>query len=921
MSRHARSLALLTTCMLVVGAVRTLPLSLAGVTEEAVAQTRAEIAADLGATAEAPAVDRWIEEHQSEYASRVAAAKVSLKDELRFEGEDGRRHAYLGDYDSYLWIQRARTYLRRGTVCDEVVNGDCRETMVHPPVGREMLYGTSLHTATIVALHKLITLISPGFPISTTAFFVPVLVGVLGVIPSFILGRRFGGTAGALTAALVAGLNPALLIRSIGSDNDIWNVVLPLYAVWAAVAALDASSRRLQILYSIAGAIVVAAHAATWNGWIFSHALVAIGVGATLALSICRSAWSRRSSRPWSDPDVRRIAVVLATYMCAAAVAVTAVNPDDDFFTANIKIIAQFESPLTSQAPSAADPDVALWPEEFSSVSELLKLRDNNITSFTTNVPLLFVAFLGAALLAIGGRPWAQRQWLLLGVAALLVAYASFNAPDGIRPAGALVFAPTAIAVLASLPRAGRNDDLERGALLVVVWLVAAFTQGLSANRFVMFFAPPVGLAAGVAIGWLHDLVRDLAAPRAGGRVAQWAAGAVVAALLVVPVYRGYVRARDFLPKMNDAWWDTFTAIGREAPPGTVINLWWHDGHWAKFIADRPVIADGASLRTHINYWFRHALLESDDARAAGLLRMLNCGSDALPYPEGSSGAYGKLRAEGLSVIEAHDLVDRLAGETQSGAEAILTGRGLRPTAIASVLQSTHCEPPPMYLVLGDDLATTAGWGNGRWDFRRAYLAKHAVDLPRDQALRELTDDLGYTPVEARQLHRAAANLETRKQVRNFIAPEIGFLTKTWIPCTPDPRGAFNVCPLAKNVGAGQVLEALEYSNQMPTGARLRIRKPGRDGTPSYSYRTPGTVFVADEQAFRRATIHGATDPSLAVLIDVGGGRLLMAEAVLLGSTFTKLVFLDGRYLHHFEKLSAHESEMDDRVVTYRVRP
>jgi hypothetical protein len=700
-------------------------------------------------------------------------------------------------------------------------------------------------------------------------------------------------------------------------------VVLPLYAAWATVAALSSEKRRSQLLCAVAAGVAVAAHAATWNGWPLSHAIVTLGIGATLMASVIRAGWSQRTWRPWTDSEVIRIGCILVAYFVTAAVLVTASGSDVDFIEANGSLLGEVSGSSAAGIPAPFDAETTLWPEEFSTVSELLKLRDNNLTSFTTNIPLLFVAFLGAVVLALGRQSWTRQQWILFGAAAIVLGYASFNAPDGPRLAGVLVFAPAAAAVLAALTTGDRRrDDIERGALVLIVWLVAAYSFSARANRFVMFYAPPVGLAAGVVAGWLFDLITDRLGARLGRGAAVTVSSCAVAALLATPMYRGYVTARDFLPKVNDAWWDTFTAIRNQAPPEAIVNLWWHDGHWAKFISERGVIADGASLRTHINYWFRHALLEADERRAAGLLRMLDCGSDALPYPEGASGAYGKLRSEGLSILEARDLVDRLAGESRSGAEQLLSSRGLKPAAIAGILAATHCDPPPMYLVLGDDLATTAGWGNGLWDFRRAYIVRRARHLPRDEALRELTDTLGYTPSEARQLHRVADKLRTRDEVRNFIAPEIGFLTKTWIECSPDARGAFNVCPLARNVtGGAQVLEALEYSDAAPAGARLRIRKAGADGKPSYSYRTPGTVFVAYPHEFRRVPIVGATDPGIAVLIDLQGKRLLMAEAVLLGSTFTKLVFLDGRYLQHFEKISVRDSVMNDRVVSYRVRP
>ena len=70
-------------------------------------------------------------------------------------------------------------------------------------------------------------------------------------------------------------------------------------------------------------------------------------------------------------------------------------------------------------------------------------------------------------------------------------------------------------------------------------------------------------------------------------------------------------------------------------------------GYWIKYVAQRRVNNDGGSLRTHIPFWTAKALAAPYELESAGLLRMLDCGSDATPEAEGSEGAYGELIAHG----------------------------------------------------------------------------------------------------------------------------------------------------------------------------------------------------------------------------------------------------------------------------------
>jgi hypothetical protein len=64
---------------------------------------------------------------------------------LTFLGADGREHAYLGDFDTYLFVRHARQLIRTGSSCDAWVDATCRDTLANAPVGRTSRYHGSLH--------------------------------------------------------------------------------------------------------------------------------------------------------------------------------------------------------------------------------------------------------------------------------------------------------------------------------------------------------------------------------------------------------------------------------------------------------------------------------------------------------------------------------------------------------------------------------------------------------------------------------------------------------------------------------------------------------------------------------------------------------------------------------------------------------
>src|SRR5262249_43835220 len=148
--------------------------------------------------------EQWQEKLETELRNRRAQNPAELvaekqralneiKSELTYAGDGSRRYVYLGDYDSYLWLRNARSYLEHGSVCDSTVGGECRDNFGNAPVGYRMLYNRSLHTAAIVAVHRVINFFHAGYPLPASAFLVPVILGTLGVLPAFFIARRLGG--------------------------------------------------------------------------------------------------------------------------------------------------------------------------------------------------------------------------------------------------------------------------------------------------------------------------------------------------------------------------------------------------------------------------------------------------------------------------------------------------------------------------------------------------------------------------------------------------------------------------------------------------------------------------------------------------------------------------------------------------------
>ena len=103
--------------------------------------------------------------------------------------------------------------------------------------------------------------------------------------------------------------------------------------------------------------------------------------------------------------------------------------------------------------------------------------------------------------------------------------------------------------------------------------------------------------------------------------------------------------------------------------------------------AERRVSNVGSSLFTHIPNWVSRALMAPDEESSGGILRMLSCGSDATPLPEGAAGAYGKLRALDRDAADADATLSGVVTLDARAADAYLLvadAAGVREMAFPS---------------------------------------------------------------------------------------------------------------------------------------------------------------------------------------------------------------------------------------------
>ena len=932
----------------VVGWTRILPLQLHGAETWADRTVRAQVRGRVlqearGARLEPAEVDRrietWIERNSLQFRADRDKLAATFRAGWRYTGEDGREHVYLSDHDSYTWARLARNYLRTGTTCDAVVDGECRDMFVNGTVGTRLVYDRSLHIATIAWLHRLITLVRPEYPLTSTAFWIPVLVGTLCVVPAFAIGRRLAGRVGAVAAGLLVPLHPVLLLRSIGSDNDVWNVALPLFMVWAVLAALDARTLVWRVVWAVVAAGVAALHAVTWSGWLFGYVatLIAIGAGVMLHAGAAVIGVGRpptptpgRARRGAGTPEAlppprweMSRALAGATVLAAFVLAVSAFNVlagVEPWWTRLPLPGVQWAATATPTIDPDAKVRLGVWPNTLATVAELQATDLSAIEKNAYGLPYLVVAALGLLAVWLPTARWRRGQ-LALAVGASIAVALLFWKGHVTRDRFVLsLVALVAAGVVSDLLGGGAQRARWYAALLLAVWFGAAAQSAFSGDRFLLLLVPGVGLAMAAAVGRVCEVAANAVARRLPRRatLARWVVGALGVVAILPATRTGVTASRDYVPSMNDAWWDTLTELRERSAPDAIVNTWWDYGYWVKYGAERRVTADGATLLTHLPYWLGRVMVSASETEAVGLLRMLNCGSDASPLPDGESGAYAKLLAKLNDAVAAQATLIELVRRDRAGARALLVERGYTPAEQDTILAATHCDPPESYLVISQELTAKDAWMRmGAWDFMRAYIADEAARLPQADAVADFVKRFGLSQPEAERLYAQARSTPRS----DFVIGPAPRAPSVWFPCRPAPPGAAGMlCRLGLfDKASNNIIDELQVDIVDPARSRLRYRPVGPGGRAgAVTQVAPDAVVVAGDRLEERA-VTGPRYPGVAVLLDTVNARVLVAPPLFVRSLFAHLLFLDGRYATRFEKVGDHKALRDDRVVTWKV--
>ncbi|MCX6710098.1 MAG: hypothetical protein NTV63_04080 [Candidatus Woesearchaeota archaeon] len=438
--------------------------------------------------------------------------------------------------------------------------------------------------------------------------------------------------------------------------------------------------------------------------------------------------------------------------------------------------------------------------------------------------------------------------------------------------------------------------DIKIG-ILLIIWFFGTYYATLTGSRFSMLLVPAFAVAVGIAIGSFHKWLNDFASKEF--KIEKGIAGAIIFLLFMVmlinPIKAGYESGRGYIPNMNDAWYDALTKIKNNSSQDAIINSWWDFGHWFKYVGDRAVSADGATQNRPQAYWLGRILATENEDEAIAVLRMLDCGAtDSFDIVDSTLNDTEK----SVKLLRSIIMMDR------SSAEKELLKHITKEDA-ERVLKETHCNPPEDYLITSGDMIGKSGvWAHfGLWDFEKAKILLSIKNSKVEEAKKFMKEEFNYSDEQIERAVYDVQSLSTSRDDENWISPWPAYISIGG-SCSSD-----NLTITCLNNIQGQTISIVINLTTRDAGIEV---PQGRLLPHSFVYVT--STGDVDEKHYENPDF-----PYSIVLSSNNGYSTTVSSPELSKSIFTRLFFLNGAGLSHFELFDQQKELTGEDIYTWKV--
>ncbi|MGV8171827.1 MAG: STT3 domain-containing protein [Candidatus Woesearchaeota archaeon] len=862
--------------------------------------------------------DQWIEfqkTNQAEINEQVKQTSQYFKTGLQYT-ENNNTYTFLGDLDSYFYLRQARNIEQKGYVCDYIDPEEgCIDALM---VAQETRPAQStLHPYATFYLYKFLHFFNSKINLMQSAFILPTAVIMIAVIAAFFVGRRLMNDVAGFFAAMFLATSPMLISRTMGSDTDIWNITFPIIIIWFFLEAFRAKKMWLKITLTVATGLAFAFFNFAWSGWWYIFYFMLAALIGHMAFVSLRKYLHTKSVKNIFDQELRDDTIILGVLFVSTALFVTLIYSFATF-------IAALNAPLMLSETLKVAAAENLWPNVLTTVAELNEADISTvILQASSGMTFMFIlALLGIIFTLVKKEP-DIKDYTLIVLSAIIytVMITKFTKINYIVYLLILLL-PVILGLWFNL-RGNHKHDI-KPALILIIWLIGMIYTSTKGVRFIFLLVPAFCIALGIAIGYIYQylekiLKKHLSIPETISKIGVFL---ILCLMLITPISAGLATGESYVPSITKGWGDSLTKIDQEAAPDAIITSWWDFGHWFKYFADRRVTFDGASQLGPLAHWVGSSLQTSSERENIGILRMLGCGSNK---------AFENVDKKFNDTETSQNIISDIILLDKDDAENYLKDTGFNDNEINDILKYSHCSPPEMYYITSGDMIGKSGvWAHfGTWNIDKAYIINNLRNKPLNEAVQVMKDRWNYTDEQASSIYYEVQALTTDREMNDWIAPWPSYATGSMVPCQ---NASIDLVYCNLNLGIGGnsqqsiVLERafINLSNPEQSYVSLGIYDASSGARLGENIAIWNTVVIADEELVSYTPTNATVD--LGVLLNVikSGNSTsysaLISNTLLIESTFTKLFYLDGKYMTHFEKVSDTSDITGTRIIVWKVK-
>ncbi len=847
---------------------------------------------------------------KGEYAFRTgqyAGQSANIKQQVQQTAEyfktfylDDQGNAYMPDIDPYYWFRYARNIVDHGYPGDTIKNGRSYDTFQLAPEGRYVEPEDTFHPYSIALFYRILRIFNPGMTLMYAEMLYPVIIAALAAVIVFFICRRIAGDVGGLFAGLLMALNPSALSRSLfgHGDSDTWVLFFSVLTAFLFLMAIESKSLKWQTALTFLAGLSMGLFSRIWGGWwfIYNFLLAASAVYFGYIILANRKQIAKGIGNLFTH-EVKTALTVTLMFILFSGIFVSLLSGLDTFILSPIGSLAftRIKAPVME----------SLFPNVLTTVAELNEGGINDIMNNVGGPVFFFTALLGIMISMTKKRVDWQEWMFILGSAAYWLILLLMR--------GELV--QEWFLILLSLPILARtlyagimHEPIDmRVAALLIIWFIVTMYASTKGIRFVMLLVPAFAIAFGVAIGFIHkrlehSLTTDLKIQRT---IASVTVFALLLVLVMVPSNAWAVSisiAKQDVPIINDAWYNSLAAIRDNSNRTAIITSWWDFGHHFKALAERPVTFDGTTQGSPQAHWVGQILKTDDEEMAVGILRMLDCG--------GNNAFEEVQKANGNDTLMSIGILYSVFKDDREAAGKKLRQKyGMTAGQAEAVLKYTHCEPPEAFFIASEDMIGKSGvWAHfGSWDFEKAYIWNRLREKPAEEAIAEMQSKLNYTSEQAEQTYY---DIQAMNDAQG----------NTWISPWPsygqilNCDGKTGICDtIGLDAGGGRRLNIVPAINFSANDAVLLL-----EGQEPKNLRA---VAIATEKGVEQKS-HSENvgiDWAATIIPEGDNYRMVMAAPELNASMFTRMFFMKGHSLRHFKLLTYQRSITGAEIYVYRV--